>query len=123
MEQPMRTRLALVVLWTTGVCPLAACGKDGESNGSSQSAQQVDDGGLDARPCIIPDAAVTYDAGDGGLVSGCQPNLGGCEDDQEYGMVCHGGSGVDLQEPDPSLRCRGVGAAPGRNLTYCCACE
>jgi hypothetical protein len=82
----------------------------------------------DERSVQRPDSADTYDAGGGGLASGCQLVLpapsSGCRD-AEYLLACHGGSGVELQDPDPSLGCHGQDAppVPGRLVYHCCPCH
>src|SRR5947209_1581848 len=103
----MKTRAALLLVFMLGhgYCALLACGHGSESNGSTKSAEQAGDAS-DAASCIVPDGADTYDAGNGGLASGCGvgPVGSGCLD-HEYLLTCHGGSGVELQAPAPALGC------------------
>jgi hypothetical protein len=124
------TTIAFVglIVFAVACCVLAACGKASESDGSSKSAQQADVDATAPGPCGVPDAAVTFDAGDGGLMSGCQvvaAPASGCND-EEYLMACHGGSGVEPNEPDPSFECHPGGSGqppPGRTYFICCPCH
>jgi hypothetical protein len=121
----MKTKVALFVLWIAVHGALVGCGKDSESNGSSKSAQQAEDAA--PGPCIVPDAAVTLDGGDGEPPTGCQllqPVPSDSCRDEEYLLACHGGI-PDFKEPDPSLACHPPDGQPipGNVVYRCCPCH
>jgi hypothetical protein len=114
---------------------MIACAKrvDGPA-ASAAAAEQASDSG-DGGACVIPDAADTYDAGDGATpTSGCRVKADGVLGDingsqrqgcaaQEYGLVCRGPD-VDLQAASLACNHPKFDSPPaGLDVYYCCPCQ